>query len=482
MRSRSRSRPRPQAITPLPKLQLATVFAIKVLIPISSTQILPYVNEMMEKFGLSKGAGAGYYSGLVTSSFGIAQLLSMYYWGKLSDNIGRLPVILMGTIGVSITSALFGVSRTFPMMLLTRFLSGVFCGTTGAIHSVVGELSDETNASTAFPLYDICSAIGFAVGPLIGGTFANPAEQYPEWFNTPFFRAYPYLLPCLINALIAVVASILAVFILEETLPMKRKKQSVPSPPSELVAMDEEEEPAYPILPPLEPPKPPTVKSLLSIPVIRAICLSTGSLGFIAGSFNHVFVLMAYAPILDGGLALSPSQIGRLMFFMGTTSIFLKLSMPFLLRRFDHLTVFTVCTMIWPFTFALMPVLNAIRRGEQDPNPNVIENAWLWAGVRLVLVMSRVGTMVFSIVMILVRETAPGPASLGTTNGLTEFVQSGFGSLSSAVISSLFAVSASKHLVGGQLWVVFSILVSLCASGFAEGIRKHRNLQRLHPE
>ncbi|KZT17973.1 hypothetical protein NEOLEDRAFT_295924 [Neolentinus lepideus HHB14362 ss-1] len=77
--------------------------------------------------------------------------------------------------------------------------------------------------------------------------------------------------------------------------------------------------------------------------------------------------------------------------------------------------------------------------------------------------------------MILVRETAPGPASLGTTNGLTEFMQSAFGSLSGVVISSLFAVSASKHLLGGQVWVVFSIVIALLASGFAERIRKHRN-------
>ncbi|KZT22272.1 MFS general substrate transporter [Neolentinus lepideus HHB14362 ss-1] len=433
-------------ITPLPKLQLATLFAIKTLIPLSATQVMPYINEMVEKFGLSTGADAGYYSGLVGSSFGIAQLLSMYYWGRLSDNIGRLPVILVGTLGVSITSTLFGLSRTFPMMLLTRFLSGIFCGTTGAIHSVVGELSDETNASTAFPLYDICSAIGFAVGPLIGGTFANPAEQYPAWFDTPFFRAYPYILPCFITALAAVVASLLAVFILEETLPKKRKDNEN-LPHEELT--------------------PPSVRTLLAIPVIRAICLSTGALGFVAGSFNHVFVLMAYAPLVQGGLALSPSQIGRAMFFMGTTSIFLKLCMPLLLRRFDHLRVFAACTLVWPFTFALMPVLNAVARQSQS--------GLLWAGIRLVLVMSRVGTMVFSIVMILVRETAPGPASLGTTNGLTEFVQSAFGSLSGVVISSLFAVSASKHLLGGQLWVVFSIVVALLASGFAERIRKHRN-------
>ena len=41
---------------------------------------------------------------------------------------------------------------------------GFFFGITGAIHSVVGELSDETNQSIAFPLYDVISALGYVIG------------------------------------------------------------------------------------------------------------------------------------------------------------------------------------------------------------------------------------------------------------------------------------------------------------------------------
>ena len=49
-------------------------------------------------------------------------------------------------------------------MLIIAELAGFFYGITGAIHSVVGELSDETNQSTAFPLYEIVSALGFVIG------------------------------------------------------------------------------------------------------------------------------------------------------------------------------------------------------------------------------------------------------------------------------------------------------------------------------
>ena len=43
-------------------------------------------------------------------------------------------------------------------------LAGVFGGIIGVVHSVVGELSNKSNQSMAFPFYDIIAAIGFIIG------------------------------------------------------------------------------------------------------------------------------------------------------------------------------------------------------------------------------------------------------------------------------------------------------------------------------
>lgn len=52
--------------TPLPKAQLAALCAIRLADPIAFTQIFPYVNEMMESFGLATNPSQiGFYSGLV---------------------------------------------------------------------------------------------------------------------------------------------------------------------------------------------------------------------------------------------------------------------------------------------------------------------------------------------------------------------------------------------------------------------------------
>lgn len=52
--------------------------------------------------------------------------------------------------------------------------------------------------------------------PMIGGTFAEPATEYPRWFDTQFFRRYPYVLPGIVSAFLAFLAAILSITFLRE--------------------------------------------------------------------------------------------------------------------------------------------------------------------------------------------------------------------------------------------------------------------------
>jgi hypothetical protein len=63
--------------------------------------------------------------------------------------------------------------------------------------------------------------------------------------------------------------------------------------------------------------------------------------------------------------------------------------------------------------------------------------------------------------MILLRDHAPSPAALGTTNGLAQLFMSFARAFSPAFVSSLFALSLDTRLVGGHLWVAAMVGVSL---------------------
>ncbi|PIL35917.1 MFS general substrate transporter [Ganoderma sinense ZZ0214-1] len=472
---------------PLPKLQLAVIYAIKLTLPIATTQALPYYNVFIEKLAASEGADTGYYSGLANSVASITQFTSMFVWGALSDHHGRIPVILLGTTGTAFFTLLFGLSGSLTSVLINRFLGGFFFGITGAIHSVVGELSDETNQSIAFPLYDVISALGYVIGPLIGGTFAEPAKHWPDVFSSSFWSQYPYALPCLISAILSLAAAFLAAFVLEETLPGKRKSPHasgiavvsiVEEEQESLIAAASSTDTVIDIQ--TEEPKRPLFRELLSIPVLQAVFASSAALGFAGSCFNSVFVLMAYSPINEGGLALSPSQIGRALSGMGAVSIVLKLGMPALLRRFGTLAMFDFCMYAWIAAFAALPLASWVARGAAaalPPNGAGLRDAGTgeWLSISFVLFLSRLGCLAFSIIMILTKDHTPGTTSLGTANGLAELFQSIAAALGPITVSSLFAISAKKHLLGGYLWVVLLVLESGFGAWVAGRIRRYRD-------
>jgi MFS family permease len=68
------------------------------------------------------------YAGMVTSAFAFAEFSSGVPWGRLSDKIGRKPVLLFGLAGTALSMIMFGFARSFPVALLARALGGLLNG------------------------------------------------------------------------------------------------------------------------------------------------------------------------------------------------------------------------------------------------------------------------------------------------------------------------------------------------------------------
>ena len=70
----------------------------------------------------------GFYAGLVTSAFAFAEFSTGVFWGRLSDRIGRKPVLMAGLIGTLLSMLVFGFAPSLPMALLGRALGGALNG------------------------------------------------------------------------------------------------------------------------------------------------------------------------------------------------------------------------------------------------------------------------------------------------------------------------------------------------------------------
>ena len=68
------------------------------------------------------------YAGMVTSAFTLAEFAAGVFWGRLSDRIGRKPVLLCGLIGTAISVLVFGFVPSLPVALFARALGGLLNG------------------------------------------------------------------------------------------------------------------------------------------------------------------------------------------------------------------------------------------------------------------------------------------------------------------------------------------------------------------
>jgi MFS family permease len=68
------------------------------------------------------------YAGMVISAFAMAEFLASIFWGRLSDRVGRKPILLTGLAGTGLSMVMFGFAPTLPIALVARALGGILNG------------------------------------------------------------------------------------------------------------------------------------------------------------------------------------------------------------------------------------------------------------------------------------------------------------------------------------------------------------------
>ena len=136
--------------------------------PIAFFSIFPYINEMIYRTASVPEASVGFYSGLIESLFSATQMLFVLFYGRMADRVGRKPVLVFSQVGVAISMALFGLSRTIWQMILFRCLGGLFAGSVVTIRTMLSENCDKKGQAKAFSWYMFAKNLGIFIGPVIG--------------------------------------------------------------------------------------------------------------------------------------------------------------------------------------------------------------------------------------------------------------------------------------------------------------------------
>lgn len=198
----------------LPKKQIAILAIISLSEQTALNSISPYLPDMASTFPEVNPDQVGVYVGTIASAFALAQLATNFFWGWLSDRIGRKPVILIGTVLTAACFVAFGFCRTLWQAIVVQALMGLVNGNQGIVSTCLGEITDRSNQSKAFTYLPVLYGLGGITGPIIGGLLVSHSNPFDKSKPNP----YPYLPPNLVSAAVLIIDLVLTMIFLEESL------------------------------------------------------------------------------------------------------------------------------------------------------------------------------------------------------------------------------------------------------------------------
>ena len=157
--------------------------------------------------------------GLLMASFSVMQFVFAPLWGRLSDRVGRRPVLMVGLAGSTAFYALFGVAtnlgcdgemlglNALTWLFISRIGAGIAGATIPTAQAYIADTTDEKSRGKGMALIGMAFGCGFTFGPLLGAGFVS--EQ---------MGGAPSAMPGYIASVLSGVALLMAIFKLPESL------------------------------------------------------------------------------------------------------------------------------------------------------------------------------------------------------------------------------------------------------------------------
>lgn len=138
--------------------------------------VLPLLPLYAEEFGTilglaPKGPQMGLLLGSLMASFSAMQFLFAPLWGRLSDRIGRRPVLLVGLAGSVVCYTLFGLAtvwKSVVWLFVARIGAGVAGATISTAHAYIADVTSKETRAKGMALVGAAFGLGFTFGPLLG--------------------------------------------------------------------------------------------------------------------------------------------------------------------------------------------------------------------------------------------------------------------------------------------------------------------------
>ncbi len=143
---------------------------------------------------------------LLFSAYSLGNFFAEPLWGRLSDRIGRRPVLMITIAGNAATYIALAFAPSLAVAMLIRFTGGILTGNISTIQGYMADVTPPDKRAGRLGLLGAAFSLGFVTGPTLGGLLADP-EAGTAGFRPPLFLA----------AALCILAFVLVVALVRET-------------------------------------------------------------------------------------------------------------------------------------------------------------------------------------------------------------------------------------------------------------------------
>ncbi|NND54835.1 MAG: MFS transporter, partial [Gammaproteobacteria bacterium] len=285
--------------------------------------VLPPFIFVAQNFGAS-----AMFAAFIVSTFAMGQFIATPIWGRLSDQYGRRPILIMTMLGSAAAYSIMAwadVAGNVWLLLISRFLTGLMAGNFAAATAYVTDITPPEKRAQGMGMVGGAVSIGFMAGPAVGGLMSgNTADEASLYW------------PAVAAVIVSLITMVAVAVFLKESLTPEQKAQARES--ALLKSADRTD----------------SFKAIMKRPILAPMVLMGFLVFFAMTNFETTFPLWA-----DAGFSWGPRQVGFMFMYLGfvvmVTQMFIVGKLVPLFGE-GRLLQFATCSYIFGLVFmAIVP-------------------------------------------------------------------------------------------------------------------------------